>query len=56
MIKELKQIIKREKQSVYSLAIDIGVSYFVLYKALHKQKISDKMKKKIEGFIENYGM
>ena len=51
MIKELKQLRKTHYNSYYEMALDIGISHFVVHKVLHKQKISDTMKSKIEDFI-----
>lgn len=51
MIKELKRLRKKDYTSYYDMALDIGVSHFVVHKVLHKQKISDTMKRKIEDFI-----
>ena len=52
MIEELKKIKAERHISTYNLALDIGVSYSVLYKYLNNMKITDRMKYKIENFIK----
>ena len=53
LLNKVEKIRKKYYNSIYSMSLDIGISYFTLYKFLHKREITDYMMQKIEAFVND---